>query len=105
MRATMWLIAERCDAEIYTGWHIYLRDSSDFRRNADGSWGWIRSRDHWLLPSIHALLATMGIVMRPRGDGTCDDDGYAEFARRHPLGDGRGGIAVVVSDRGVETPA
>ena len=40
------------------------------------------------------------------GDGTCDDDGYAEFAHRFPFkgerigGKIRGGIMVVVNEYG-----
>ncbi len=49
---TMWLVAERCDNALYNGWHIYLRDTSNHQRNADGYWGWIR-RDHRLALSIH----------------------------------------------------
>ncbi len=95
----MWLVAERCDAEVYSGWHIYLREVSD-QRNAGGSWGWIR-RGNWMLPSIREVLALLGIAMRPGGDGSCDDDGYAELARKHPLGDGRGGVIVDVTAAGV----
>ena len=97
---TMWLVAERCDNALYDGWHIYLRDTSNQQRNADGTWGWIR-RDHRLALSIHALLGTLGIMMRPGGDGSCDDDGYAELARRYPFCDGRGGFAVIVTKDGI----
>lgn len=96
MKGTMWLIAERCDAEIYSGWHIYLRDSSEHRRNADGSWGWLQRRHH-LIPAVHTLLASLGIAMRPGGDGSCDGDGYETLARRFPLDVERGGIVVVMS--------
>lgn len=97
---TMWLVAERCDNVLYSGWHIYLRDTSNHQRNAGGDWGWIR-RDHWLALSIRAFLGTLGIAMRLDGDGSCDDDGYAELARRHPLSDGRGGLAVIVTQDGI----
>ena len=32
-----------------------------------------------------AVLAALGIQMRPGGDGSCDDEGYAELARRYPI--------------------
>jgi hypothetical protein len=92
----LYLVAERCDNTLYNGWHVYLRDTAHHQRNADDDWGWIR-HDHWLAPHIHALLETLGIRMRPGSDGSCDDDGYAELARRYPLGEGRGGFAVVVN--------
>jgi hypothetical protein len=92
-----WLIAERCDAVVYSGWHVYLRDSVELgQRNADGSWGWLR-RGHHLLSFVHALLGTLGILMRPGSDGSCDGDGYEALARRFPLGDARGGVAVVMT--------
>lgn len=79
------LITEFCANDIYNGWHLYLRDSKKrHQRNADGLWGWIRwrpgrSRSH----PFQAVLDELGITMK--GDGTCDDDGYAEIARRHPI--------------------
>lgn len=103
----MWLIAEYCPGPLYMGWHIYLRDTPERqRRNDDGSWGWLR-RDHWLLASVHILLDFLGISMRPGGDGSCDDDGYAELAKRFRFGrqriggKPRGGLAVFLDDAGV----
>lgn len=92
-----WLISEFCGNDLFNGWHIYLRDSPRLERNRDGGWGWLQ-RGHWLLPSVHAVLAGLGIAMRPGGDGSCDDDGYAALAHRHALGgsDRRGGVRVRV---------
>lgn len=84
MPKTLYLIAEYCPAQFYMGWHLYLRDSNKRQqRNADGSWGWIRSRDiKWT--GVQRILDELGIVIK--GDGTCDYDGIAEIARRFPLG-------------------
>jgi len=66
------------------GWHLYLRDHRAFRRNNDGSWGWIRmSGWSWMQPRVLKLLSSLRIEIT--GDGTCDDDGIAEFARRYPI--------------------
>jgi len=77
------LIAEFCDAVFYNGWHFYLRDSKRKNQpNRDGGWGWILRPDDPLSP-IRELLDELGVVIR--GDGTCDHDGIAEFARRFPM--------------------
>lgn len=82
----MYLIAEYCNAQFYTGWHLYLRDNNNRQqRNADGEWGWIRGfgrRDS--NGPVRKFLASLGIQIR--GDGTCDNDGIAEFAKRFSLG-------------------
>lgn len=98
----MFLIAEHCDAEFYSGWHLYLRDNKNRQqRNADGDWGWIRGLNRY--PNLaQPVLDELGIVIR--GDGTCDDDGVAEIARQFPIprqrvgGMPRGCIAVIVGD-------
>jgi len=63
------------------GWHLYLRDNRAFRRNSDGTWGWIRrpQEEKWLMDFLDGLGITI------TGDGTCDHDGIAEFARRYPV--------------------
>jgi len=72
------------------GWHLYIRDHRAFRRNNDGSWGWIRmSGWSWMQPGVLKFLASIGIKIR--GDGTCADCGIAEFARRYPIKDRRCG--------------
>ena len=83
------------------GWHIYLRDHRSFRRNKDSSWGWIRRpKEH----AVDAFLTSIGITIK--GDGTCDYDGIAEFAKRYPIkgrkcgGEIRGGVEVVVDSDG-----
>lgn len=97
----MFLIAEHCSGEFYMGWHLYLRDYRSFRRNKDGSSGWIRR------PKNHAandFLKSIGITIK--GDGTCDDDGIAEFANRYPFkgrkcgGKPRGCLEVIVNEFG-----
>jgi hypothetical protein len=56
------------------------------KRNNDGGWGWIRRvREH----PVMSLLLSIGIIIR--GDGTCDDDGIAEFAARYPIKGRRSG--------------
>lgn len=86
----MYLIAEYCDANFYTGWHLYLRDNNKRQQpNANGEWGWIRriGVDRWGYRNagdVLDFLATLGITIK--GDGTCDDAGIGEFARRFPLG-------------------
>ena len=37
-----WIIAEYCDADLFTGWHLYERDRYDGSPNEDGDWGWLR---------------------------------------------------------------
>lgn len=102
-----WLIAEYCSHAIYMGWHLYLRDSCEPRtRNADGGWGWIR-HSSFNRGSAHSVLASLGITMREGGDGTCDDDGYAELARRYRFGrqqtggKPRGGVRVIAGHSGI----
>ena len=54
----------------------------------------------WMQPRVLEFLSSIGIEIR--GDGTCEDDGIAEFARRYPIkgrrcgGKRRGCIEVVV---------
>ncbi len=80
------------------GWHLYLRENMAFKRNKDGRWGWIRT------PQMKPELESLGINIK--GDGTCDDDGIAEFARRYPIkgrrcgGKLRGCIEVDISKNG-----
>ena len=101
------LIAEHCNASIYMGWHLYLRDHKEKqKRNDDGDWGWIRGLARGRLPeSIKEILDHLGIVIR--GDGTCDDDGVAEIARRFPIprervgGKPRGCIPLEVDENGI----
>lgn len=100
----MYLISEYCAHEIYIGWHLYLRDNKDRqKRNADGHWGWL-ARNHYMATTAHRFLRTLGISMV--GDGTCDNDGYAEMARRFPIpsqrigGKPRGCIAVEIKANG-----
>lgn len=84
-----YLIAEHCDADIYTGWHLYLRDSPEAgQRNGNGGWGWIRRLDG---PTNigRVLLRQVGIEIR--GDGTCDDQGLQGFAERFATGEIIGG--------------
>ncbi len=94
-----WLVAEYCGHDIYMGWHLYLRDSPGYqKRNADGSWGWIRlgaiGRKY-----IVEFFATLGIELK--GDWSRPEDGCAEFVKRYPLkgrkvwGEKRGGIEVL----------
>lgn len=76
----MFLVAEYCRAPFYMGWHLYLRENRAFKRNSDGSWGWIR-RVH--RHPVEKFLLSIGITIK--GDGICDYDGIAEFARRYPV--------------------
>ena len=84
------------------GWHLYLRDYRAFRRNQDGTWGWIRRP--WENEPVMSFLSSLNISMS--WDGTCEDDGIAEFARRYPIkgrragGRYRGCIAVEVDEIG-----
>lgn len=85
------------------GWHIYIRDHRAFRKNNDGTWGWIRmSGWSWMQPRVLKFLSSIGIDIR--GDGTCDDDGIAEFAKRYPIkgrrcgGKRRGCLEVEIDD-------
>lgn len=74
----MFLIAEYCRGPFYMGWHLYLRDYRAFRRNKDGSWGWIRMGGwSWMQPRVLKFLQSIGIDIR--------GDGIAEFARRYPI--------------------
>jgi len=74
------LVAEYCRGPFYMGWHLYLRENRTFRRNSDGGWGWIkRVHEH----PVENFLLSIGITIR--NDGTCDDDGIAEFAIKYPI--------------------
>ena len=76
----MFLVAEYCRGPFYMGWHLYLRENRVFKRNSDGGWGWIRRvHEH----PVKDFLLSIGITIK--GDGTCDYDGIAEFARRYPV--------------------
>ena len=92
----MYLITEYCSALLYTGWHLYYRESNLFKQNSDGGWGWIR-RPHENI-AITTFFSSLDIIIK--GDGTCDDDGIAEFAKRFPLkgkksgGKIRGGVEI-----------
>lgn len=101
----MYLIAEYCDAQFYMGWHLYLRDNKERQqRNADGTWGWIRGLIRYPDTSIGRIFKELGIKIR--GDGTCDDDGIADIAKRFPIprhrigGKPRGCIEVVMDEHG-----
>lgn len=75
----MFLVAEYCRGPFYMGWHLYLRENRTFRQNKYG-WGWIRRiHEH----PVESFLSSLGITIR--GDGTCDDDGIAEFAMKYPI--------------------
>lgn len=77
------LVAEYCPGPFYWGWHLYLRESRDKRtRNRDGGWGWIMRPENDI-HGIPAVLAQLGIVIR--GDGTMDNDGIHEIAKRWPV--------------------
>src|SRR5688572_23564118 len=98
----VYLIAEYCAHDIYLGWHLYLRDNNKRQQpNANGDWGWIRGvgRRGWEFEPAKAILDELGIAIR--GDGSCDDDGLAELARRFPIprqrigGKPRGCVAVL----------
>lgn len=101
----MYLIAEYCAADLYTGWHLYLRDNNERQQpNANGDWGWIRGvgRRGWEFEPAKKILDELGITIT--GDGSCDNDGLAEFARRFPIprqrigGKPRGCVAVLQGD-------
>ena len=84
------------------GWHLYFRENRSFKRNKDGGWGWIR-RFREQQP-VMSFLASVGITIR--GDGSCDDDGIAEIAKRYPImgrragGKYRGCIEVEIDEFG-----
>lgn len=101
--APMFLIAEFCAAQFYSGWHIYLRESSGRQVcNKNGGWGWLRQS--WRESRAHDFLRSIGIERR--GDGTCDGAGYDEIAKRFPIprqrigGRPRGCIPVWVGEDG-----
>lgn len=101
-RKDMFLVAEYCRGPFYMGWHLYLRENRVFRRNSNGGWGWIRRvREN---SQVMFFLSSLGISIT--GDGTCDDDGIAEIARRYPIkgrrcgGKLRGCIKVDVDELG-----
>lgn len=82
----MYLITEYCGHDIYMGWHLYLRDNKARQQpNADGGWGWIKGvgRRDWEFSGAKAVFDSLGITIK--GDGSCDNDGLAELARRFPI--------------------
>lgn len=103
----MYLIAEHAPGPFYMGWHVYLRERRT-GANKRGEWGWIRWRgerdgEH----PAHAVFEALGIKIL--GDGSCDDSGYAELAKRFPIKDReyskhgnepRGGVEVVQDEWG-----
>lgn len=103
-----WLVAEYCGHDIYSGWHLYLRDDPGFqKRNADGDWGWIRGPvwpDRKGNRFVKFFQEAFGIELK--GDWTCPEYGLAEFAKRFPLpgrkvwGERRGGVEVTVGEWG-----
>jgi len=50
-------LAEYCNADFYTGWWLYERETNDGQRNSDG-WGWLR--DQSSKEKLHALCRRMG---------------------------------------------
>lgn len=101
----LFLVAEYCAHDLYIGWHLYLRESKAYqRRNADGSWGWLRLSDGGPRGRLQSILDQVGIIIS--GDGTMDNDGVAEIARRFPLpgkkisGKPRGCIEIIEGDFG-----
>ena len=77
------LIAEYCDAQFFTGWHLYLRDTNqEGVTNADGDWGWISHPDK-KYSAVHDLFEDLGLTFT--GDGTTKNDAIAEFAKRYPM--------------------
>lgn len=97
-----WLVAEYCDSNFYSGWHLYLREKPGYQtRNKDGGWGWIRSLNN---DKIVAFFATLGIELKE--DWPCPEYGLAEFVKRYPLkgrkvgGEKRGGVKVLVGEWG-----
>jgi hypothetical protein len=104
----LYIIAEYCGHSfLFRGWHLYLRDNKNRQqRNADGEWGWIRGLNRYRFgdaESVTKVLNELGITIR--GDGSCDDDGVAEIARRFPIPrqriwkKPRGCIEVIVTDQ------
>ncbi len=108
---TQWLIAEYCPGPFYMGWHLYLRDNNLVHQpNKDGTWGWLRWRGkcdgkH----PAHNIFSKLDIEIH--GDGTCDGDGIAEFARLFRFPEKlqyedqdkphkRGGVEVVRNEKG-----
>ena len=78
------LIAEYCEAPLYMGWHLYLRDNKEIqKRNRDGTWGWLRGVHRQGENPVQQIFDELGIEIK--GDGTCDYDGIAEIARRFPM--------------------
>ena len=81
----MFLVAEYCRGPFYMGWHLYLRENTAPKRNSDGGWGWVRGMRYPIgtAYSVVKFLKLIGITIS--GDGTTDDAGIAEFARRYPV--------------------
>lgn len=80
-----YLIAEYCGGTFYMGWHLYLRDSRERqKRNADGSWGWLRAFPRHVPNFVKRIFDTLSIELR--GDGTCDGAGISQIADRFPMG-------------------
>ena len=87
------------------GWYLYLRDSREMqKRNCDGTWGWLRGIHRKGENPVQRIFDKLGIEIK--GDGTCDDDGIADFAKRFPIfgqiigGRPRGCIETVVDRYG-----
>ncbi len=99
-----WLIAEYCRGPFYMGWHLYLRESTDFHtRNKNGSWGWVRGK----LKESDAGKFLKGLGFPITGDGSTDADGIAKFAAKYPIegkagGKPRGGLKVLSDGKQVK---
>jgi hypothetical protein len=101
-----WLAAEYCDADLFEGWHLYIRDKDPkggTMRNDDNTWGWLRSgsirRD-----AVLRYLATLGIT--GKCDGTMEGGAYHQLSEKFPVGRRRrcgrkvGAVEILIDDYG-----
>jgi len=80
------VLAEWCDGPFYMGWHLYLREHCDGRRNRDGDWGWLRGAGQEGFPcAVRDLLIELG--HSPPPPTSRGSDAFAEwFAKTFPRG-------------------
>lgn len=88
------VLAAYCPGPFYMGWHLYLREKADGRRNSDGGWGWEQGAGGEEC-GVRDLVKRLGHTPPPpTSTGFPSDDAFKRwFAVTFPLG-----IRVIVGE-------